>query len=32
MRFTVEIENVDQLQRVLALVRDIKGVMRAGRR
>jgi len=32
MRFTVEIENVDQLQRVLTLVRDIKGVMRAGRR
>jgi GTP pyrophosphokinase len=32
MRFTLEIENVDQLQRVLAFVRDVRGVMSAGRR
>ena len=32
MRFTVEIENVEQLQRVLTLVRDVRGVMRAARR
>jgi GTP pyrophosphokinase len=32
MRFTLEIENVEQLQRVLALVRDVRGVMSAGRR
>ena len=32
MRFTVEIENVDQLQRVLTLVRDVRGVMSAARR
>jgi GTP pyrophosphokinase len=32
MRFTVEIENLDQLQRVLALVRDVRGVMSAVRR
>jgi GTP pyrophosphokinase len=32
MRFTLEIENVEQLRRVLALVRDVRGVMSAGRR
>jgi GTP pyrophosphokinase len=32
MRFTLEIESVEQLQRVLALVRDVRGVMSAGRR
>ena len=32
MRFTLEIENLEQLKRVLALVRDVKGVMAAGRR
>ena len=32
MRFTIEIANLAQLQRVLAMVRDVKGVMRAARR
>jgi GTP pyrophosphokinase len=32
MRFTLEIANLDQLQRVLAMVREVKGVVRAGRR
>jgi GTP pyrophosphokinase len=32
MRFTLEIENLDQLQRVLGLVRDVKGVTSAARR
>ncbi|HYC48916.1 MAG TPA: bifunctional (p)ppGpp synthetase/guanosine-3',5'-bis(diphosphate) 3'-pyrophosphohydrolase [Burkholderiales bacterium] len=32
MRFTLEIEHLDQLQRVLALVRDVKGVTAAARR
>jgi GTP pyrophosphokinase len=32
MRFTLEIENLDQLQRVLGYVRDVKGVMSAARR
>lgn len=32
MRFTVEIRDLDQLYRVLALVREVKGVMRAERR
>jgi GTP pyrophosphokinase len=32
MRFTVEVVNVDQLHRVLALIREIKGVMGATRR
>ncbi|HEV7392941.1 MAG TPA: TGS domain-containing protein, partial [Burkholderiales bacterium] len=32
MRFTLEIENLDQLERVLVLVRDLRGVMSAGRR
>lgn len=32
MRFTLEVENLDQLQRVLALVRELKGVMSASRR
>ncbi|MEQ1775175.1 MAG: TGS domain-containing protein, partial [Burkholderiales bacterium] len=32
MRFTMEIVNLDQLQRVLMMVREVKGVMRAGRR
>jgi GTP pyrophosphokinase len=32
MRFTLEIANLDQLQRVLSMIREVKGVMRAGRR
>jgi GTP pyrophosphokinase len=32
MRFTLEVQNVDQLQRVLTLVRDVKGVLSASRR
>ena len=32
MRFTLEVSNLDQLQRVLALVRDVKGVVSAVRR
>jgi GTP pyrophosphokinase len=32
MRFTVEVQNIEQLQRVLTLVRDVKGVMGASRR
>lgn len=32
MRFTLEVENLDQLGRVLALVRDVRSVMSAGRR
>ena len=32
MRFTLEIANLDQLQRVLAMIREVKGVLRAGRR
>ena len=32
MRFTLEIANLEQLNRVLAAVREVKGVMRAGRR
>ena len=32
MRFTLEITNLDQLQRVLAMIREVKGVLRAGRR
>jgi len=32
MRFTLEIANLDQLQRVLAMAREVKGVVRAGRR
>ena len=32
MRFTMEISNLDQLKRVLATVREVKGVMRAARR
>jgi len=32
MRFTLEIQNLDQLQRVLGYVRDVKGVMSAVRR
>jgi GTP pyrophosphokinase len=32
MRFTVEVQNLEQLQRVLTLVRDVKGVMGASRR
>jgi GTP pyrophosphokinase len=32
MRFTLEISNLDQLSRVLAMIREVKGVMRAGRR
>jgi len=32
MRFTLEIANLDQLNRVLSMIREVKGVMRAGRR
>jgi (p)ppGpp synthase/HD superfamily hydrolase len=32
MRFTVEIINLHQLQRVLALIREVKGVVGAMRR
>jgi (p)ppGpp synthase/HD superfamily hydrolase len=32
MRFTVEVLNLDQLQRVLALIREVKGVFGAVRR
>jgi len=32
MRFTVEVLNLDQLQRVLALIREVKGVIGAARR
>lgn len=32
MRFTLEIADLDQLKRVLSMVREVKGVMKAGRR
>jgi GTP pyrophosphokinase len=32
MRFTLEVENLEQLQRVLGFIRDVKGVMSAARR
>jgi GTP pyrophosphokinase len=32
MRFTLEISNLDQLKRVLGMIREVKGVMRAARR
>jgi GTP pyrophosphokinase len=32
MRFTVEIRNLDQLRQVLALIREVRGVLRAERR
>ena len=32
MRFTLEVENLDQLKRVLGTIRDVKGVMSAVRR
>ena len=32
MRFTLEVENVEQLLRVLTLVRDVKGVLAAARK
>ena len=32
MRFTLEISNLDQLSRVLMMIREVKGVMRAVRR
>ena len=32
LRFTIEVANLDQLRRVLALIRDIKGVVSAARR
>jgi len=32
MRFTIEVENLDQLARVLALIREVRGVMGARRR
>lgn len=32
MRFTLEVGNLDQLKRVLAMVREVKGVMQAARR
>lgn len=31
MRFTLEVENLDQLQRVLGLIREVRGVTRAAR-
>lgn len=32
MLFTIEVENLDQLARVLALIREVRGVMGARRR
>ena len=32
MRFTMEITDLNQLKRVLSMVREVKGVMQAGRR
>jgi GTP pyrophosphokinase len=32
LRYTVEVENIDQLSRALRLVRELRGVARAGRR
>jgi GTP pyrophosphokinase len=32
MRFTMEISNLDQIKRVLAMIREVKGVLRAARR
>jgi GTP pyrophosphokinase len=32
LRYTVEVENIDQLSRVLKLAREVRGVARAGRR
>ena len=32
MRFTLEVENLPQLRRVLTVMRDVKGVMGAARR
>ena len=32
MLLTVEVSNLDQLHRVLALIREVPGVVRAGRR
>jgi len=32
MRFTLEISDLDQLKRVLSTVREVKGVLQAGRR
>jgi GTP pyrophosphokinase len=32
MRFTLEVENLEQLERVITLVRDVKGVVSASRR
>jgi GTP pyrophosphokinase len=32
LRYTVEVENIGQLQRVMALVREVRGVARVGRR
>ncbi|MBI4194017.1 MAG: bifunctional (p)ppGpp synthetase/guanosine-3',5'-bis(diphosphate) 3'-pyrophosphohydrolase [Betaproteobacteria bacterium] len=32
MRFTVEVSNLDQLHRVLAMIREVRGVVRAARR
>ena len=32
MRFTLEVANLDQLRRVLALIREVKGVVSAARR
>jgi GTP pyrophosphokinase len=32
MRFTLEVENLDRLQHVLTLLRDVRGVLSAGRR
>jgi GTP pyrophosphokinase len=32
MRFTVEVENLEQLRRVLGMIRQVRGVLRAARR
>ena len=32
MRFTVEVESIERLQKVLALIREVPGVLKAGRR
>jgi GTP pyrophosphokinase len=32
MRFTLEVANLEQLQRALQLIREVRGVMRAARR
>jgi hypothetical protein len=32
MQFTVEVDHADHLHRALAMLRDVRGVMAAGRR